>query len=127
MLLGNYYTADLDIGTALLIRHFKVTEPILRRPGISNVINVSGFQDYWRKVREKTSSSLSGRHFGHWKSIAKSDHLSSIFAKMVSLPTESGYSPIRWRNRIECSLEKKGKRLRLDELRTIVLLEADYN
>ena len=127
MLLGTYDTNGLDMGTAIFIRHLKVTEPILQRPQISNVISVEDFQHYWRKVREKTSSSPSGRHFGHWKSIAKSNGLSSIFSKMVSLPTESGYSPTRWKNRIECSLEKKGKRLRPNELRIIVLLEADYN
>ena len=104
MLLGNYDTKGLDRGASLFIRHLQVTEPILQRSHISNVISVNDFQDYWRKVREKTSSSPSGRHFGHWKSIAKSSSLSSIFAKMVSLPTESGYSPTRWRNRIECSL-----------------------
>ena len=53
--------------------------------------------------------------------------MSEIFTKMVSIPVETGYVPQRWRHRLECSLEKKGKRLRPDELRTIVLLEGDYN
>ena len=127
MLLGTYDTTNLDMGTAIFIKHLKVTDEILQRPQISSKISIDNFQDYWKKVREKTSSSPSGRHFGHWKSAAKSNILSSVLSKLVSLPTESGYSPIRWRSRIECSLEKKGKRLRPDELRTIVLLEADYN
>ena len=105
----------------------KVTDDIFHRRPIPNRITQEEFQNYWRKVREKTSSSPSGRHFGHWKAVAKSNDLSNLFSKMTSLPAETGYSPTRWRQRLECSLEKKGKRLRPDELRTIVLLEGDYN
>ena len=127
ILLGTYDATNFDEGTRLYIRHLKVSDAILNRPPISNKITVCDFQDYWRKVREKTSSSPSGRHFGQWKSIAKSNHLSSIFTKMISLPMEAGFAPRRWCQKLECSVEKKGKRLRPDELRTIVLLEADYN
>lgn len=127
MLLGTYDTAELDDGTSIYIRHLKVHDDILTRPPIPNRITTSEFQDYWCRVREKTSSSPSGRHFGHWKAVARSNDLSDLFSKMISLPAETGYSPQRWRQRLECSLEKKGKRLRPDELRTIVLLEGDYN
>ena len=119
ILLGRYDTTQLDMGTKIYIRHLKVPIP--------NKISIDEFQDYWRKVRERTSSSPSGRHFGQWKAIARNRKLSSIFTKLTSLPVETGYSPKRWCQRLECSLEKKGKRLRPDELRTIVLLEADYN
>ena len=119
ILLGRYDTTQLDMGTKIYIRHLKVPIP--------NKISIDEFRDYWRKVRERTSSSPSGRHFGQWKAIARNRELSSIFTKLTSLPVETGYSPKRWCQRLECSLEKKGKRLRPDELRTIVLLEADYN
>ena len=76
MLMGTYDTSNLDIGTAIYIRHLKVTDEILRRPQISSKISTEDLQDYWKNVREKTSSSPSGRHFGHWKSIAKSKVLS---------------------------------------------------
>ena len=127
MLLRTYDATNLDDGTRIFIRHLKVKNEIMNLPPVSNKITVEEFQDYWRKVREKTSSSPSGHHFGHWKAIAKSRDMSTIFSKMTSLPVETGYSTIRWRQRLECSLEKKGKRLRPDELRTIVLLEGDYN
>lgn len=99
----------------------------MSRPPVDNKINVQEFQDYWRKIRERTSSSPSGRHFGQWKAIAKSDYLSAIFTKLTSLPVESGFHPNQLCQRLECSLEKKDKRLRSDELRIINLLEADYN
>ena len=127
ILLGNYDRSQVDMGTGIFIRHLQVTDEILSRPPIPNKIETSEFQDYWRKVREKTSASPSGRHFGHWKSIARSNDLSQMFTKLVSIPVETGYAPIRWRNRLECSLQKKGKGLKPEELRTIVLLEADYN
>lgn len=127
ILLGTYDTSNLDDGTSLFIKKLKVADEILERPPIPSKITTQDFQDYWRKVREKTSSSPSGRHFGQWKAIARSNDLSDTFAKLTSLPAETGYSPNRWKKRLECSLEKKGKRLRPDELRTIVLLEGDYN
>ena len=56
ILLGRYDTTQLDMGTKIYIRHLKVPIP--------NKISIDEFQDYWRKVRERTSSSPSGRHFG---------------------------------------------------------------
>ena len=94
MLLGTYDNENLDPGTKLLIRHLRVTDEILNQPQLPNKITATDFKEYWRKVKEKTSSSPSGRHFGHWKSIAKSNDLANTFSKLVSLPTETGYSPI---------------------------------
>jgi hypothetical protein len=37
---------------------------------ISTMVTAQDFTNYWRKAREKTSSSISGLHFGHWKSAA---------------------------------------------------------
>lgn len=48
-------------------------------------------------------------------------------ATMATIPMTTGYSPQCWRYRLECSLQKKSKGLKADELRTIVLMEADLN
>ena len=95
ILLGTYDTSQVDAGTGIFIRHLKVTDEILNRPPIPNKIEVTEFQDYWKKVREKTSASPSGKHFGHWKSIAKSNDLSKIFTQLVSIPVETGYVPFK--------------------------------
>ena len=109
ILLGRYDASQLDEGTRIFIRHLQVDTNIMNRPPVANKITMQEFQDYWKKVRERTSSSPSGRHFGQWKAIAKSDYLSAIFTKLTSLPVESGFSPSRWCQRLECSLEKKAR------------------
>jgi len=42
------------------------------------VITQDDFQHYWKRANERTSSSYSGLHFGHYKAAAFSDKLSHI-------------------------------------------------
>ena len=116
-----------DSGTKLFIKHLKVDEGIMNRAPVCCDITVDEFQEYWKRAKEKTSSSPSGRHFSQWKAIAKDRGLSNIMTTMVTIPLVTGYSPERWRYRLERSLQKKGKGLKANELRTIVLMEADLN
>lgn len=64
ILLGRYDSDTFDQGTKLFLRHLKVEDTILSSPSISNRIEVKEFQDYWKKIRKRTSSSPYGRHFG---------------------------------------------------------------
>ena len=61
------------------------------------------------------------------KSCAKSTFISDFEATMATIPYDSGYSPLQWQNRIDVMLEKKGKELKAKKLRTICLMEADFN
>ena len=52
------------------------------------------FRDYWKKLKERTSFSLSGLHFGHYKAVIKNDTLSETHAVFVDIAAvNSGYSP----------------------------------
>ena len=48
---------------------------------VSVVVSRDDFQYYWKRVKEKISSSFSGLHFGHYKSIAHDDYLSDLMAR----------------------------------------------
>jgi hypothetical protein len=96
-------------------------------PDISCEITKQDFQQYWRKAKERTSSSLSGLHFGHYKAAAHSDYLSELQAVKTQLAV-TGYSPLtRWRTSLVCMLEKVEGVIVVDKLRAILLLEADFN
>ena len=85
------------------------------------------FQHCWTRARERTSSSLSGIHFGHYMATALDNDLSEIHALFLTIAVQMGYSLLRWQHGLTVLLEKiQGVRL-VDKLRAILLLEADFN
>ena len=95
---------------------------------ISLKIYPADFRRLFKKWRESTTSSPSGRHIGHYKAILGDDDLVEFFCAMCELPLNFGFSPKRWETTCTLMLEKSAKfGPRLDKLRVIHLLEADYN
>jgi hypothetical protein len=83
-------------------------------------------------VAEKTSSSPSGRHVGHYLAcIDLRDELSallaSVHAAMMSIPLAEGFCPERWRQAIFIMLEKITGVPRINKLRIIQLLEDELS
>jgi hypothetical protein len=97
------------------------------RHRISCEITKEDFQRYWRRIKERTSSSLSGLHYGHYKAAATEDPLSEIHALFTQLAV-TGASPLaRWEKGLSCMLEKTAGVIRVEKLRAILLMEADFN
>ena len=94
---------------------------------ISAKISKDDFQQYWKKARERTASSISGLHFGHYKAAASSDLLSLLHASIIDSAFNRGYPLSRWTKGLSCMLEKEEGVIKVDKLRAILLLEADFN
>ena len=90
-------------------------------------ITTEDYQEGWRKAKERTSSGGTILHFGHCKSMAQDDGLSHLDAMFLSTAMKTGYAYSEWRKGIDCTLQKKANSIRIEKLRTIVLLEADFN
>ena len=82
-----------------------------------------GFK-HWR---ETTSTSPSGRHLGHYRSLIQHPALLSCFVKFMNIAVQSGVSIPRWSNAVNVLIEKDPGKPRLNRLRIIHLFEADFN
>jgi len=109
-------------------RHFLQT---LKHPPVNTHTSLEIFCDnfisYWCHVREHTSSSLLGMHFGHYKAAVSSLFLAEIHALMTQLPFTVAYTPRQWQAGLQVILQKKAGVIHVDHLRTILLFEGDFN
>jgi hypothetical protein len=96
-------------------------------PLINTTITREDFQNYWKKVNEKISSSWSQLHFGHYIAASEDDFLSEIHALKTHLVCSTGYSFPRWKKGLTVMLEKKAGVILVDKLRAILLMEDNFN
>ncbi len=94
---------------------------------ISIDITADQFQAIYSKLLESTSSSPSRCHIGHYKLVAKSDFLSDLYSKMMSIPLLAGFSPSKWREVMDMMLEKTSGDPKIHRLWIIALQETDFN
>lgn len=126
---GTYtFPPDTDEYTKLLVTEACIMYNELGGDdGVADLVSKSDFQNYWKSAREKTESSMSGKHFGHYIAGAHDDTISQLHATSLNTIRELGISPSRWRCSVTVLLEKVlGVRL-VDKLRAICLIEADFN
>jgi len=81
----------------------------------------------WLKAKEKTSSSPSGIHFGHYIAGVEEIVINKINRLMATIPMLTGTSPLRWRNTLNVMLEKLAGNCSIEKLRISMLFEADLN
>jgi hypothetical protein len=103
------------------------TYTILANEKIGTTITVHDFQTYWRKVNEKTSSSFSRLHFGHYKAASHSSLLSSLHTAKLTACARMGVPLTRWSIGLTVLLEKICGNNFIHKMRAICLLEADFN
>jgi len=87
-------------------------------------------EDYicgWKKAKEKTSSSPSGIHFGHYIVGIEEQVVAKLNQLMATIPMLTGISPTRWRMTLNVMLEKLAGNCWVEKLRIIMLFEADFN
>jgi hypothetical protein len=99
---------------------------------ISPVVTTEDFISCFGCVADKTSSSPSVLHVGHYLACTDmkdelSGLLTAVHAAMMSIPLAEGFCPERWRQAIDIMLEKIPGVPRINKLRIIQLLEADMN
>ena len=94
---------------------------------VNTRINGTQWQQRWRTASEKTSSSISGLHFGHYKAGAASDSISHFHALKTTIALQRGIALTRWKHGLSVMLEKMFGCTLVEKLRAILLMEADFN
>ena len=78
-------------------------------------------------MKEDTSSSVSGLHFGHYKASTHSAILSHFHALKATLLMKRGIVLERWSRGLSVMIEKMFGCTLVSKLRSILLMEADFN
>ena len=78
-------------------------------------------------MNEKTSSSLSCLHFGHYIAGTYDPVIAATDAALDSFATKTGFSFPRWEDGLNVMIPKKPGVNLVTKLRTILLYEADFN
>ena len=106
-------------------------------PQMDADITFKEFQDTFRKWRESTTTSPSGRHLGHYRSLFTPEGTideEDIGAKVMMIHYQvtmcavaTGTPLERWKTCISCHIKKDPGSPKLHRLRIIHIYEADMN
>ena len=122
ILLGTYnFLAETDPFTISILNQFAETFTHHQDTSLKFHITPENYIKYWRGKR------YFGLHTYHWKVAADFPFLTSICAKPVELLFKMGSPLDRWSIELSVMLEKVVGVTLIDKLRTILLMEADFN
>ena len=125
---GTYdYPPDTDIWTKKILQEAQHTFARMSGMEIATTISTADFQQYWRRVNERTSSSFSGITFSHYKAVASHTMLSAMHAAYLTSCARRGIPLARWGIGLTVLLEKIVGNIFVHKLQAICLLEADFN
>lgn len=128
VLAGNYqFPEGCDEGTKDLLNEAASIRQIIPENSVDTIIKGGQWSDKWKHTDETTSSSKSGRHFGHYIAGTQSKYINHHYALKSLICLKRGFSLERWSSGLSCTLEKKAGCRLLSKLRSILLMEGDFN
>lgn len=90
-------------------------------------ITTQEYKQGWGKMKEYTGAAPWGTQFSQNKATTFNDRVADFMASHASVPWKSGYAYQRWRKGIDVELQKKTNSWKTKDLRTIVLLDSQFN
>jgi hypothetical protein len=120
--------ADMDQATKLMLKEKgKLGMKIVNGKGSKIIITPEDFKRFWRVVKEFTSLSMSGVHYGHYKAAIQDALSTEIVAQQLTVIARSGIPPENWSIGLQVMLEKIAGVCLVEKLQAIQLYEADFN
>jgi hypothetical protein len=128
VLAGTYQCpVETDEGTRDLFEEIAWLRSIIPKNSVSTVWTPEGWRDSWQGKKEKTSSSQSGLHFSHYIAGSRYPVVARHDSLKATICNKWGFALDRWGNGLSCMLEKVAGCCLVDKLRSILLMEADFN
>jgi hypothetical protein len=78
-------------------------------------------------VQRKEITCTHNHHIGHYKVVFKDEKLNWFFFQRADVPEISGYSPKRHKHCVDLMIMKKAQCYEVSKLRTIGILDTEYN
>jgi hypothetical protein len=120
--------SDMDPATKLILEEIgNLGVKLVNGEGMEIVITPEDFKQFWKRVGEFTSSSMSGIHYGHYKAAIQCDMNTRILAQQLTVVAQSGIPPESWSIGQQVILEKIVGVCLVEKLQAIQLYEDDFN
>jgi hypothetical protein len=125
---GTYsYPPDFHEATKEILMECTRIRLTVPKDSVNTTITPEDWERHWKRVKEQTLSSISGRRFGHYKAGLWSPYITYLHALKSTLIQKSGIVLNRWAQGLSVMLEKMFGCALITKLRSILLIEADFN
>jgi hypothetical protein len=123
---GTYdYPETFDEATKELCRECAFIKQIVPKDSVGIKMTKKDHRGHWRTVKEETSSSKSGMHFGHYKAGSLSEYIDHFHALKATLLLHHGLVLDCWAQGLSVMLQKMFRCSLITKLCSILLMEAD--
>ena len=116
-----------DIHAQKLLLELKMDPAVAAAPPMKVIFSIDQHTRGWRKAKEFTATGPSGLTFSHFIAATYDPLLALFDATMANVPHATGCSPLRWQSGTNVMIPKSNASLRVDKLRTILLLDPEFN
>jgi hypothetical protein len=128
ILAGTYqYPPEFDEATKEILKECAKIHLMIPKDSVSTRITKDDWDGHWNMAKESASSSASGQHFGHYKAGLHSEYITYLHALQATVITRQGIVLDRWSKGLLVILEKIFGCSLITKLRSILLMEADFN
>ena len=100
------YSLITDEPTQHILKEMAEIWKLIGKGEVDIIITKDDFQHFWKRAKERTASSISTQHFGHYCAAAHSDYLSEVHARKLSLISKTGLPPEHWVRGLSVLLKK---------------------
>ena len=98
---------DIDPATAKILEEIgRMGMKIVNEEGSEIEISPEEFKQFVKRIKEFTSSSMSGIHHGHYKAAIQDDFSTKLLAQQLTVIARSGVPPENWSVGLQVMLEK---------------------